>query len=327
MSRLKKDLHEAAQIVQRNSLREQTRHAKLYNRKVKGSPLVVGDRVLIANRGVPGKRKVADKWESTPYEVMSVKPDINVYRVKDTLTGRERVVHRNLLLSVSFLPCERGEDLESAHSGSDFAAHGSDLCSDVPNAMEDSDVRTVKWLMQTGDGGIHSGDDDDSLDLGSDAAQSDSLMVDTSSQASHPVPAHDIVTVDGVEDSSHCPDDMLTPDTDMTPPSAARPDMSPPGDVLTDLAPVDSSPDIKPPDTDAPERAIPDGGCSETCLPGSLPQIDSMGPARRVLRDRGSIRPPRRLICEMNDQAIDEDSISTVSVGSLIQFFSSRPFV
>ena len=90
MSHLKKDLREAAQIVQRNSLKEQTRHAKLYNRKVKGSPLVVGDRVLIANRGVPGKRKVADKWESTPYEVMSVKPEINVYRVRDSLTGRER---------------------------------------------------------------------------------------------------------------------------------------------------------------------------------------------------------------------------------------------
>lgn len=59
VSHLKKDLHEAAQIVQRNSLKEQTRHTKLYNRKAKGSPLVVGDRVLITNRGVPGKRKVA----------------------------------------------------------------------------------------------------------------------------------------------------------------------------------------------------------------------------------------------------------------------------
>lgn len=82
MSHLRKDLHEAAQIVQRHSLKEQTRHAKLYIRKVKGSPLVVGDRVLLANRGVPGKRKVADRWESTPYEVMSVKPELNVYRVK-----------------------------------------------------------------------------------------------------------------------------------------------------------------------------------------------------------------------------------------------------
>lgn len=75
--------------MQRNSPKEQTRHAKLYNRKVKGSPLVVGDRVLIANRGVPVKRKVADKWESTPYEVISVRPELNIYRVKDCLTDRE----------------------------------------------------------------------------------------------------------------------------------------------------------------------------------------------------------------------------------------------
>lgn len=44
--------------------------------------------MLIGNRGVPGKCKVADKWESTSYEVISVKPEISVYRVKDTLTGK-----------------------------------------------------------------------------------------------------------------------------------------------------------------------------------------------------------------------------------------------
>lgn len=126
MSNLKKDLHKAAQIVQRNSLRERTRHANLYNPRVKGSPLVVGDRVLIANRGVPGKRKVADRWESTPYEVMFVKPDINVYRVNDSLTGRESVFHRNLRLNVGFLPCEEDVDSGSTHSGSDAAENGRD---------------------------------------------------------------------------------------------------------------------------------------------------------------------------------------------------------
>lgn len=103
--------------------------------------------MLIANRGVLGKRKVADKWESKPYEVISVRPELNVYGVKDCLAGRERVVHRNLLLSVSFLPCERDVDGESEHAECDAAAHGSDACPDVPDVMEDSDVRTVNWLM------------------------------------------------------------------------------------------------------------------------------------------------------------------------------------
>ncbi|KAI4883964.1 hypothetical protein NFI96_008254, partial [Prochilodus magdalenae] len=60
VTHLKRDLSEAAQIVQRNTCREQIRHAKLYDRKVKGSPLAVGDRVLLANRGERGKRKIAD---------------------------------------------------------------------------------------------------------------------------------------------------------------------------------------------------------------------------------------------------------------------------
>lgn len=67
---------------------------------------VIRDRVLLANRVEPGKCRVADRWESTAFVVMSVKPELNVYRVKDTLTGRERVARRNLLLFISFLPGE-----------------------------------------------------------------------------------------------------------------------------------------------------------------------------------------------------------------------------
>lgn len=63
--------------------------------------MTVVDRVILANRG---ERKIADKWDSTLYEVISVKPDINVYRIKDLQTAKENVVHRNLILSVSFFP-------------------------------------------------------------------------------------------------------------------------------------------------------------------------------------------------------------------------------
>lgn len=66
----------------KNSQKEQTRHARLYNRKIKGLPLAIGDRVLVANRGERGKRKVADKWESALYEVVAVKPDIQCTRSK-----------------------------------------------------------------------------------------------------------------------------------------------------------------------------------------------------------------------------------------------------
>ena len=42
VARLKHDLSEAARIAQQNSHVEQTRQAKNYNRRAKGSPLTVG---------------------------------------------------------------------------------------------------------------------------------------------------------------------------------------------------------------------------------------------------------------------------------------------
>ncbi len=100
---LRRDLSTAAEIARKHSLKEQNHHAILYNQKVRGTPLAVGDRVLLANRGVKGMKKDADKWDSILYEVQSVRPEINVYRIKDAQTGREKVVHRNLLLPVNFL--------------------------------------------------------------------------------------------------------------------------------------------------------------------------------------------------------------------------------
>lgn len=151
--------------------------------------------------------------------------------------------------------------------------------------------------------------DEDSLGQGSDVSQSDSLTVDMPSQASHPAPDQDIahLLVDSVEDPSHCSEDMLPPGTGL-----------PPDDIPNHL-PVDNPPDCDSPDTDAPETFI--------MIPGSvsgslLPQVVFAEPYRRVLRDRRSIKPPNRLVCEMNNQAIDDNSVSTVSVSSLVQFFT-----
>lgn len=61
VAHLKRDLSEAARVAGQNSRIAQTRQAKNYDRKAKGAPLLVGDRVLLANRGERGKRKIADK--------------------------------------------------------------------------------------------------------------------------------------------------------------------------------------------------------------------------------------------------------------------------
>lgn len=54
-------LHEAVRIAHIHSVKEQNKQAKGYNRKLKGTHLNVGDRVLIANKGERRKKKLADK--------------------------------------------------------------------------------------------------------------------------------------------------------------------------------------------------------------------------------------------------------------------------
>ncbi|KAG1939018.1 hypothetical protein F2P79_017422 [Pimephales promelas] len=91
-------------IAQDHAAKEQYRHAQLYNKRVKGSKIDIGDRVLLANRKERGKKKLADRWESTIYTVVDMNPESHTYRIRDTITGQEKVVHRNLLMLVNFLP-------------------------------------------------------------------------------------------------------------------------------------------------------------------------------------------------------------------------------
>ncbi|KAJ8349066.1 hypothetical protein SKAU_G00276550 [Synaphobranchus kaupii] len=147
---LKKDLSEAARIAQQNAIGEQDRHAKIYNRKVRGMPLAVGDRVLLANRGERGKRKVADRWESTPFDVVSVRSTVNVYRIRDAATGKEKVVHRNMLLPVDFLTFpEQNRDLVTSGESQSNASCVSARTSNALGNREDSRSRTMNWLMQS----------------------------------------------------------------------------------------------------------------------------------------------------------------------------------
>ena len=73
---------------------------------MKGPVIDVGDRVLLVNKKERGKRKVADRWESTVYTVMERNSATHTYRICDTVTGQEKVVHHNLLMLVNFLPVD-----------------------------------------------------------------------------------------------------------------------------------------------------------------------------------------------------------------------------
>uniref|UniRef100_A0A673LHN9 Integrase catalytic domain-containing protein n=1 Tax=Sinocyclocheilus rhinocerous TaxID=307959 RepID=A0A673LHN9_9TELE len=102
-------LHEAAEIAQRHSEKEQRKQAKGYNKKVRGTCLDIGDRVLVANKGERGKRKLADKWDPVVYTVVDRNLQTHTYKLKDE-KGNVRIVHRNLLLDISFLPVESPDE-------------------------------------------------------------------------------------------------------------------------------------------------------------------------------------------------------------------------
>ena len=122
----------AMEIAQKHSSTEQKHQAQQYNKRVKGTYLSVGDRVLVANKGERGKRKLADKWEDGVYTVIGVNSSLHVYKIKD-VTGRTRTVHRNLLLEVNFLPVPEISMDEDAHG------HDQSLTSNVSDEDCDND--------------------------------------------------------------------------------------------------------------------------------------------------------------------------------------------
>lgn len=107
--RLRADLKEALAAAQINTKASQQHQTELYNRRTKGRDIEEGDFVLLANKGEHGQKKLAGRWDSTPYLVVFKDPKCQTYRVRNTSTGQEKVVYRNLMLQASFLPVEEGQ--------------------------------------------------------------------------------------------------------------------------------------------------------------------------------------------------------------------------
>lgn len=136
-------LHEAARIAQKHTIKEQDKQAKGYNRKIKGTHLNIGDRVLIANKGERGKKKLADKWNVTVYTVKDRNLQTHTYELEDG-DGDTKIVHRNLVLDISVLP------VVTTEVGSCDAESEEGLSVDDPlESLEEADTedRTSAWIM------------------------------------------------------------------------------------------------------------------------------------------------------------------------------------
>lgn len=292
VSRLKKDMREAVQIAQRHSQKEQTRHAKLYNRKVKGSPLAIGDRVLVANRGGRGKRKVADKWEASPYEVVAMNPDINVYRIKDVHTDRVKVVHRNLLLPVNFLPLDVEPDLQFTDNQPQLNVlpldDEPDLQSTDHQSPLSSDLQGPPSIPDGPEGHPPAGDG-----VGDRTAH---WVFNSPSdfEAEH---QESLTEVSG----------MFESDCASEPGDSASGIAVGEGDQISVVLPVPVDPRNA-----APHSMVPlqDVTVSDEPVVATQPQrFDDDVPQTRRGR---AVKPPKRLICEMNGQVLDTSHTSTI---------------
>lgn len=153
IKRVRKDLKEALAAAQANAYSSQQRQAHLYNQNTKGTDIAEGDQVLLANKGERGRRKLADKWSPNIYIVVSHDPRCHTYRIKDAATGREKVVHRNLLLSANFLPLELDEEQESVFSSDIIpdpsTVNGGDQDVSVVYSESNGLDRTADWVANT----------------------------------------------------------------------------------------------------------------------------------------------------------------------------------
>lgn len=105
----KEKMQEAYQIAAKNANKGAARGKANYDKKVWGRDLQLGDRVLLRNlthRG--GTGKIQSNWENQVFRVKMRKSDDSpVYQIgPENGVGRDRVVHRNLLLPCDHLPLE-----------------------------------------------------------------------------------------------------------------------------------------------------------------------------------------------------------------------------
>lgn len=136
-------LHEAVRIAHIHSVKEQNKQTKGYNRKLKGTHLNIGDRLLIANKGERGKKKLADKWNAKVYTVRDRNLRTHTYKLEDN-NGDTKIVHRNLVLDVSFMPVEAA-GVELCDVGSSMAGCFNDW------EEADAEDRTSAWVMSGSD--------------------------------------------------------------------------------------------------------------------------------------------------------------------------------
>ena len=141
---LKKRLEYAYKTASKEARRQGRRHKTVYDLRIRESQLQPGDRVLVRNVGVRGKRKIADRWEKDVYLVVD-QPNkgIPVYLLKrEHGRGKRRMLHRNLLLPFMALPVSKPDHLDTSIPTESNQPSQVDTLDSVDNTVQDDSADT-----------------------------------------------------------------------------------------------------------------------------------------------------------------------------------------
>ncbi|CAI5694737.1 unnamed protein product [Oreochromis niloticus] len=116
---LRRDLKEAMDLAQEVARKNLKRHTDLYNRKVRGAPVVI----------------VFDKNDES-----------HTFKLMDDSTGQVKVVHRNLIMPVNFLPLS-GASVQD--DGDELSESGSLMVGCDGEAVCNSSVGTAEYRTRT----------------------------------------------------------------------------------------------------------------------------------------------------------------------------------
>lgn len=106
VSDMRKELKAAYELAESIAAKQNDNNKQRYDKRIRFSQLLPGDRVLLRNLGLQGKHKLADRWASNPYIVESQMPNLPVFRLKpEDGKGPIKILHRNHLLPLGERIC------------------------------------------------------------------------------------------------------------------------------------------------------------------------------------------------------------------------------
>ena len=151
---LRKRLEDSYRIASEAADHSRAQQKKLYDSRIRGAMIQVGDRVLVRALAFDGKHKLADRWEEDVYIVHS-QPNahVPVFMVeKEKGHGKARTLHRNLLLPIGSLPLPDTDPKKTTKSSDPVKSqtttdHTEGPLPSVDDSSSDESVELERFLL------------------------------------------------------------------------------------------------------------------------------------------------------------------------------------